>query len=759
MLSRTHFFLAFLIALLNAGCGADPQPAKQAVTKGRPKSKKPAKLKIAPPTPPASLPKLSDQELAQLTDGHRKMVRELQRIALTTADYNPYIGDRQARRLRAFVKLLPENPQKPEVLSTLYTGLAETELQLGNENESIKFFKLAIEVAEQRSDVEPEVRIRLRYRLGVAYLRLAETQNCCQRHNEDSCILPLQGGAIHTNKNGSRKAAETFRKVLESASKNSPFYYRSLWLYNLAQMTLGEYPNGVEPKYRLPTAAFQSNAKFPKFRNVAGNAGISKFTTSGGTIGDDFDGDDLPDLFVSNWDPAEQIRFFTNDTGGKFVERTKSIGLKGIVGGLNLIQADYNNDGFLDLLVLRGAWLERAGQHPNSLLRNNGDSTFTDVTFDAGLASPAFPTQTAVWADFNNDSWIDLYVGNEGPPSQLFINQGNGTFVDRASTAGVRNMALCKAVTAGDFDGDGWMDIYVSNSGDKNRLYRNVNGKTFVDVAEQGKVLEPIVSFPCWFWDFDNDGNLDIYVSDYTAKTDHIAKSLMGLASGSSLNCLYKGNGKGGFVDVAKTMKLTIPTAPMGSNFGDLDNDGYLDFYLGTGTSDYADIMPNLMFRNRGGKFFENVTAPGRFGHLQKGHAVVFGDFDRDGDQDVFEQMGGALRGDKFYDVLFENPGFANRWIELRLIGRQENRSAIGSRIRLVVGKGGKQRSIYKHVNSGGSFGANPLAQLIGVGKNEVIDRLEILWGGRRAPQVFKNVSTNRRFIIREGNSELTTGL
>ena len=117
----------------------------------------------------------------------------------------------------------------------------------------------------------------------------------------------------------------------------------------------------------------------------------------------------------------------------------------------------------------------------------------------------------------------------------------------------------------------------------------------------------------------------------------------------------------------------------MGWNFGDLNNDGYLDFYIGTGNPDYESLMPNLMFLKRGGAGFDNVTMAGGFGHLQKGHAITFADLDNDGDADIFEQMGGWYNGDKFSDALFENPGFANHWIAVKLVGVISNRAAIGA--------------------------------------------------------------------------------
>jgi hypothetical protein len=192
----------------------------------------------------------------------------------------------------------------------------------------------------------------------------------------------------------------------------------------------------------------------------------------------------------------------------------------------------------------------------------------------------------------------------------------------------------------------------------------------------------------------------------------------------------------------------------MGCNFGDLDNDGWLDFYVGTGDPDLGTLIPNRMFRNDGGKRFQDVTTAGGFGHLQKGHAIVFADLDNDGDQDIYESMGGAFSGDNARSTFFENPGTTNHWIGLKLEGVQSNRAAIGARIRIKVQTPHGERSIYKTVNSGGSFGANPLRQQIGVGAAPVVD-VEIIWPVTGKTQAFHALPTDRVYKVREGQENL----
>jgi hypothetical protein len=190
---------------------------------------------------------------------------------------------------------------------------------------------------------------------------------------------------------------------------------------------------------------------------------------------------------------------------------------------------------------------------------------------------------------------------------------------------------------------------------------------------------------------------------------------------------------------------------PMGSNFGDIDNDGYLDIYLGTGNPSYGSLLPNVLLHNKEGKFFSDVTAASGTGELHKGHGVAFADIDRDGDEDLLEEVGGAVPGDAHAFRLFENPGNGNDWINIKLVGVKSNRSAIGVRIKVTVENEGKgTRSIYRTVGSGGSFGASPLEQHIGLGKSARISQVEIWWPSTKTRQTFANVAKNQFLEIKE---------
>ncbi len=698
---------------------------------------------------------------AQPSDGHARMLELLRQIIERAPNESLYLGDGEARAMRARVEAL--GPDAPDYVQfEAYLKLGEAEQHVGREQAAIDYLERAHALLPQlENDLAPNWIGRLKFALGVAHLRFGETQNCALHHAPESCLLPIRGSGIHVLKEPSERASVFFTEVLQHDPPGSKAYLTAQWLLNIAYMTLGRYPEDVPHDYLIPPEVFSSDEPFPRFNNVAQEAGMATFALSGGVVVEDFDEDGFLDLLVSSYDPSEQLRLFQNNEDKTFTDVTLNAGIVGIYGGLNMVQADYDDDGDMDVLVLRGGWLGKGGQHPNSLLRNNGDGTFTDVTFDAGLGEVHLPTQTASWADFDNDGDVDLYIGNETNGGldglcQLFENLGNGRFADVAPSAGVTNRKFTKAVIWGDYDGDRYPDLFVSNVDGANRLYHNNRDGTFDDVAMALGVTEPATSFPAWFWDYDNDGVLDLYVTGYDALVDDVARSYLGEPFTAELARLYRGDGKGGFVDMTSATGLTRPSAPMGSNFGDLNGDGFLDFYLGTGYTAYFALVPNLMYLNLEGKRFADVTTAGGFGHLQKGHGVAFVDFDNDGDQDVFEQMGGALPGDKYFDVLYENPGFSNHYLAVELFGRETNRAAIGARIRVDVAASNGSRSIYKHVNSGGSFGANSIRrQLIGLGNAERIERLTIYWPTTDRTQTFENVPLDRTIQIVENLDSL----
>ena len=599
--------------------------------------------------------------------------------------------------------------------------------------------------------------------LAISYLRLGEQENCAHMHGQKACIFPLRATAVHQLPRGAEGAVRELTDLLALDRGNA----EAQWLLNVAYMQLGRYPKEVPASLLIPGKLFDSDQAFAEVPAFAPAAGLDVTGHAGGAIMEDFDGDGLRDIMVTSSGPLDQMRLFHNNGDGTFSDITAQVGLMGETGGLNLVLTDYNNDGNPDVLILRGGWWGKQGCYPMSLLRNNGNGTFDDVTEAAGLMS-VHPTQTAAWADFDNDGWLDVFVGHESRPedphpSQLFHNNRDGTFTEIAESSGLTNLGFVKGVAWGDFDGDGRPDLYVSVMNGKNHLFHNDgprNGSPaakawkFTDVTRAAGVGLQTNSFATWFFDYDNDGWPDLFVAGYSTNSmQDVGAFEMGQANSAEKPRLYHNNHDGTFTDVARQVGLDRAILVMGANFGDLDNDGWLDVYLGTGESSYQALLPNRMFRNDGGRRFLDVTTAGGFGHLQKGHGVAFGDLGGNGREDIFEEMGGAQPGDTYQSTLYHNPGNSNHWITLELEGVTTNRAAFGAQVDLTVRSQGRDRHIFRTVGYGSSFGGNPLRQHIGVGSATSITAVEIRWPTSHTTQRFRDIAGDQPYPGREGAS------
>jgi tetratricopeptide (TPR) repeat protein len=644
----------------------------------------------------------------------------------------------------------PANPEgvshdRPLDVIQMRYALANLYAYQGEMDKAIEEWQAAYQIAtSQLNGAMPE----LEEVLGTAYLHKSEMDNDVYRRPGDRCIFPQRSSQSSKLSYAKPAASEKAIEYLLKYLARNPDALDVKWLLNLAFMTLGKYPSGVPQQYLIAPSNFDSAEDVGRFTDVAPAAGVNLYSMSGGLIVDDFERNGLFDIVTSDFGQCAPMHYFHNNGDGTFSDHTKQAGLSDQLGGLNLIQTDYNNDGCLDILVMRGAW-----EFPQrkSLLRNNCDCTFTDVTAASGLSEPATDTQTAVWADIDNDGYLDLFVGNENKPSQLFHNRGDGTFEDISHAAGIDRIAFTKGVVAADYDNDGYVDFYVSNLNGDNFLFHNNHNKTFTEVAAQAGVQKPWQSFAAWFFDYDNDGWPDLFVTSYYVSVDESVRNYLGLPANAETLKLYKNLGNGAFRDVTAEVGLDKVLMPMGGNFGDIDNDGYLDMYLGTGNPSYASLLPNVLLHNKEGKFFTDVTASSGTGELHKGHAVAFADIDNDGDEDLLTEIGGAVPGDSHAFRLFENPGNGNDWISLHLVGVKTNRAAIGARIKVTVRNEGKPaRSIYRTVGSGGSFGASPLTQHIGLGKSARITDLEIFWPVSNTRQNFADVAPDQFLEIKE---------
>ena len=655
---------------------------------------------------------------------------------------------------------------EPSEVGQLMSQYGQQLLNWGrSEDAKTQFEQFEAYMDQHGIDLGPRQRDLLRMLRATCMLRLGEQENCIVNHNAESCLFPIRGGGVHLLPRGSQGAIRLFNELLE----RRPTDLKARWLLNIAYMTLGQWPDQVPARWVIPPERFASEYDIKRFPDVAGPLGLDGGGLAGGVILEDFDGDGFLDVMTSTWDLKGTLRLFNNNGDGTFVERTDEAGLTGFPGGLNIQQTDYDNDGRPDVFVLRGGWLGPAGRHPNSLLHNNGDGSFTDVTETAGLLS-FHPTQTAAWLDYDGDGWLDVFIGNEssGPQDvhacELFHNNRDGTFTECAAACGIAVIGFVKGVATGDIDNDGRPDLYLSRLNEPNLLFRNAgpraggtNGAawSFENVTTKAGVGEPPHSFPTAMFDYDNDGWEDIVVSGYGIRNvGDVAADYLGLPSEGERMRLFRNQHDGTFRDVTKEVGLFKVIHAMGWNFGDLDNDGWLDFYAGTGNPDLTTLIPNRMFRNDGGKRFQEVTTSGGFGQLQKGHGLAFADLDNDGDQDIYSVVGGANTGDVAYNQLFLNPGHGNHWVTFKLEGRASNRAALGARIRVDTASADGPRSIRKTVSTGGSFGSSPFRQEIGLAKATAITHVEVFWPTTGKTQVFTGLQPDRFYKIVEGQAE-----
>lgn len=669
-----------------------------------------------------------------------------------------YLTDRQIPRIQSALRLTT-NPQQQ---ASLRFNLSNQLLLAGRTLEALDVIRdLENQVAANGGILRAGPQSELRVRKALAYLRLGEQENCQANHTASSCLLPIGPEGWHRLPRGSRSAIP----LLTTQLTEHPNDLSARWLLNIAYMTLGEWPAKVPPQWVIPEKAFASEYDLPRFPDVAGTLGLDVDDLAGGSIVEDFNNDGLLDVMASSWSLNGQLRLFMNDGRGSFNEVTEVAGLQGMVGGLNIQQTDYNNDGWMDVWVPRGAWLAKAGRMPNSLLRNNGDGTFTEATEEAGLLS-FHPTQASAWLDYDGDGHLDLFIGNESvdpndpDPCELFHNNGNGTFTECAAASGVALQRFVKGVACADYDRDGRPDLYLSCLDGRNVLLQNAGPTAsggpwkFRDASEEAGVADQVLSFATWFFDYDNDGWEDLFASSYRIRNvGEIAADYLGLPHGAPLPKLYHNNRDGTFTEVTAALRMNRLCHTMGCNFGDLDNDGWLDMYLATGNPDLATLIPNRMFRNAEGRLFQEVTTSGGFGHLQKGHGVSFADLDNDGDQDVYVVMGGAFPGDNYRNALFLNPGNTNRWLKLKLVGSQANRAAVGARLQVNLETPSGPRTVFKTVNSGASFGSNPMRQELGLGDATGIVSVEVLWPGSGTRQTFRGLETNHAYQLQEGHS------
>jgi hypothetical protein len=734
-----------LLMMLAVACSEATDP-REASPSGTP-APSPATTAPVPPDPDVIPPDL------HAGDGTARMVARLAELARRANPAQDWYLNRQ--RVELYSRQLEAARSAGKPAMQLRLQVAHEKLAAGRAEEAAAELAAALADLDARAgEINPQMRRQVLELLAVAWLRVGEQSNCIEHHGTDSCLLPISGNGRHADPTGSRNAMAALTELLAQ----QPDDHAARWLLNVAAQTLGEWPEGVPEQWLVPPEAFASGADIGRFRDVAAACGLTERGLAGGVCMEDFDGDGLLDLVTSEWTTDGVLRYHRNDGDGGFTERGADAGFTGLTGGLNLLHADPDNDGDADILVLRGAWKAEFGvRFPLSLLQNDGHGRFVDVTEAAGLLD-FLSTQTAAFADYDGDGWLDLFVGHESvgahrKPCRLYRNDGDGTFTEVAAQAGVDAVAYVKGSGWGDYDDDGRPDLFLSRMDGPKFLFRNRGDGTFEDVSARAGVPGPPQSFPTWWFDYDNDARLDLFVSGYRfGQTDDVCKDYLGLPHKGVMPRLYRNRGDGTFEDTTQAAGLARVLPAMGANWGDVDEDGWPDFYLSTGEPDLRGIYPNRLFRSDEGRGFTDVTTSAGVGHLQKGHGVAFGDLDNDGDQDLFSVMGGAYEGDVFQRVLFENPGHGRAWVTLVLEGVRANRAAIGARLRLQVTRpDGSTRDIHALCGTGGSFGSSSLQCEIGLGDALAIEELEVRWPGSGTRQVLRDVPLRTTLLIREG--------
>ncbi|MDT4968020.1 MAG: enediyne biosynthesis protein [Acidobacteriota bacterium] len=493
---------------------------------------------------------------------------------------------------------------------------------------------------------------------------------------------------------------------------------------------------------------------------------------SGGLALIDYNNDGYPDIYFVNSLTVDLVKtrgktqsaLYRNNGDGSFTDVTDKAGVGDVGWGMGVAVGDFDNDGFDDLYV--------TCLGPNYLFRNNGNGTFTDVTERARVGDPHWSTGAA-FVDYDNDGKLDLFVANyvdfdinhlpefgkgkscqfKGVPVQcgprglpgagdtLYHNNGDGTFTDVSKKAGVSDPQgyYGMGVICSDFDGDGYVDIYVANDSTPNFLYKNNGDGTFKDVgflsgsavnengSEQGSMGVTV-------GDYDHDGKFDIFVTNFD----------------DEYNTLYRGAGPISFADIsyaAKVAAVSLVYVGWGTKFFDYDNDGWLDLFVANGHV-YPQLeryrQRKLLHRNnRDGTFTETAAQSGTALMEQRAsRGVAFGDLDNDGDVDlVINDLDGPPQ------LLRNDGGNANNSIVIKTIGVKSNRDGIGARVRVVS----SDLSQVDEVRSGGSYiSQNDLRLHFGLERRTKIDLIEIRWPSGGIDKI-TNATVNKLLTVKEG--------
>jgi len=441
---------------------------------------------------------------------------------------------------------------------------------------------------------------------------------------------------------------------------------------------------------------------------------------STGVAWGDYDQDGYLDLFVSNFGTPRNF-LYHNNQDGTFTRVDSAPITTDIMTAEGCVWADFDNDGDLDLFVSVGLGAN------DVLYRNGGGGVFTRLTNSPPVQSGG-NSRGCAWADFDNDGWVDLFVANEKSQNNFLFHNDGGNGFTRILTGAIatdrgNSFGCCWA----DYDNDGYQDLFVANNGVRSFLYHNEGNGTFLKIATGAIVTNIANSAGCAWGDYDNDGFLDLFVANLGQK-----------------NFLYHNNGDGSFTLIRDSGIGQEASYSWGGAWADFDNDGHLDLFVANGQPNGTGVK-DFLYRNRGDGTFEKLTLGSLVNDSSAGDGCAWGDYNNDGFVDLFVTN---LNGQN--NFLYRNNGNSNHWLTIQCEGRISNRSAIGTRIELTAEIAGALVRQIREVSAGSGYGSqNSLLVHFGVGQTTNILGLRIRWPSGIV-QDLANLRVDQRLILRE---------
>jgi tetratricopeptide (TPR) repeat protein len=590
---------------------------------------------------------------------------------------------------------------------------------------------------------------RSRLELGKTYIKLGRYSDATVELATAAETPAFRGQALLYSAVANFRAAnfhEAANNAVASLKAEPNNNQARFWLW-LAAQRLGGYPADAPEETRMEVRA----GRFPatvQFEDVAQQIGLDKTSGGRGSAVLDIDQDGYLDVIISSGNAGCSV--YRNNGDGTFTDSTVGSGFEDCVNTFAVIVGDYNNDGWDDVYVTRLGFY--AGE--SVLYRNNGDGTFTDVTKEAGVQAWG-PVFTAEWVDYDCDGHLDLFVpANQGhlfdrkTPNRLFHNNGDGTFTEVSKEAGIESHYPSIGCAWGDYDNDGYPDLFVSSGFGRPQLFHNNGDGTFTDVSNRAGVDEVCLGSVSFWCDYDDDGWLDLVQLIWSPGRDvlHTIIHGHGPARGNPLR-IYHNNRDGTFTLKSRELGIDECWGTMSGNAGDFNNDGYIDLLLGNGGPPMDQTEPSAIFESDGRGRFNNVTFAAGLPFTGKGHGANLADLAGDGRLCLIVATGGSYPADLLTTSVFRPKTLPGNYLNIRLTGTRSNRSAIGARLKLNAGG----RSQHRLVSGGSGFGCLPLEQHFGLGITTVVDSVEIRWPSGTM-QIIADLPINNTIRITEGS-------